>query len=147
MHNNEYDSPPPPFLPIAPFACVRYSALFADEDPDVDLGERFPTSRREGVSMTESGHVRLKQKKVARDRNGTGGSPGRRFGQPSERGERGDERNVWARGSRFEGQEGGEEEEEEEEQQGAGGGFGGFGRGSPPPGRTKVSHSPICHMW
>ncbi|CAM9280710.1 unnamed protein product [Ectocarpus sp. 6 AP-2014] len=47
---------------------TAYSALFADEDPDIDLGERRGPrggTKEQGVSVTGSGHVRLRQKKSA----------------------------------------------------------------------------------
>ncbi|CAN0096130.1 unnamed protein product, partial [Ectocarpus fasciculatus] len=50
---------------------TAYSALFADEDPDVDLGERRGPGggpKDQGVSVTGSGHVRLRQKKSAQGR-------------------------------------------------------------------------------
>ena len=139
-------SPHPSPRPTAPTEYIRYSALFADEDPDVDLGEqRLPTSRRDGVSITESGHVKLRQKAAARGggrdvAGGTGGGTGSRPGQSNDNGGRGD---MWARGTGFEGEEndGGEEEEEEEqEEEEEGGGGGGFrsGRRSPGSGRMKV---------
>lgn len=57
-------------LPATP---CRYSALFVDEDPDVDLGEGGRGSacgRKEpGVSVMGSGHVRLRQKEAAQGRD------------------------------------------------------------------------------
>lgn len=60
----------------------RYSALFVDEDPDIDLGKGAHTAggrNGQGVSITGSGHVRLRQKNAAQG-HGDGGA-----GQTSER--------------------------------------------------------------
>ncbi|CAB1097207.1 unnamed protein product [Ectocarpus sp. CCAP 1310/34] len=51
--------------------CTAYSALFADEDPYIDLGETWGPGggpKEQGVSVTGSGHVRLRQKKSAQGR-------------------------------------------------------------------------------
>lgn len=69
----------------------RYSALFVDEDPDIDLGEGGGGSsvggrKERGVSITRSGHVHLRQKKAAQGRGHHGGGGARSDG-------------VWASGS------------------------------------------------
>lgn len=61
----------------------RYSALFVDEDPDVDLGGAEgggPAGGRKdrGVSIMGSGHVRLRQKEAAQGRGGRARSDGDR---------------------------------------------------------------------
>ncbi|CAN0123526.1 unnamed protein product, partial [Scytosiphon promiscuus] len=59
---------------------TAYSALFVDEDPDIDLGQGRHIAgarNRQGVSITGSGHVRLRQKQAAHGRTGgSGGSSG-----------------------------------------------------------------------
>ncbi|CAM9994799.1 unnamed protein product, partial [Ectocarpus sp. 13 AM-2016] len=50
---------------------TAYSALFTDEDPYIDLRERWGPGggpKEQGVSVTGSGHVRLRQKKSAQGR-------------------------------------------------------------------------------
>eukprot|EP00903_Cladosiphon_okamuranus_P006154 g6055.t1 len=60
-------------IPFVDFT-TAYSALFVDEDPDVDLGEggRGPAvgGKERGVSVTGSGHVRLRQKEATQHRGG-----------------------------------------------------------------------------
>lgn len=76
----------------------RYSVLFVDEDPDVDLGVEGLGSRGTGVSVTESGHVSLRQKGKSTD-GGERGGGGVRRGR--------NEREAWARcGSDGEDEEG-----------------------------------------
>lgn len=67
------DRPPCAFLCHALLRCPlhSYSALFVDEDPDVRLGQKHRyESRKGGVSVTDSGHVRLNQKSPRGRRSG-----------------------------------------------------------------------------
>lgn len=49
----------------------RYSALFEGEDPDIQLGDGSAANRKGSVSVTGSGHVRLKQKSTRDGPSGT----------------------------------------------------------------------------
>lgn len=74
----------------------RYSALFADDDPDVDLDAKCPPDSKEGgISITGSGHVRLREKAPRgvrrlgdgkRERGGPGGWVGSSSGGEGEEG-------------------------------------------------------------
>lgn len=105
--------------PVIANASHRYSALFVDEDPDVDLGKEGLRHRKDGVSITGSGHVRLRQKQARGGGGGGGGGRGRV-------GEIGNGRGTWAESS---------SEGEKEEV-----GVEGFrvGRRSPSPRKAKV---------
>lgn len=123
------DGAPPP----RPKPC-RYSALFADEDPDVHLGEAGLNHRKNkdsGVSVTRSGHVRLKRRVTRGD--GARKNADEAGGRVSD----GQGGGVWARSS--------SEEEDNEGQLGR-------GRASASPRKTvnglsgNLLHRRNCHL-